>query len=416
MEHESTSALNGARLLSGAANIARGAAYGGLHGAAAEAVKSFFPEAVKGAVILLVVLLLTPMLVFTALPNIMFGFESATDPEVVDFTASAQELDQLYQTINSKNQSVIDQLISSILPGFSDGEEPLYDTWSVAQDLNNTNQYWLIAIGSVRYRQDLYAMDESAIDSLLLDKLTYSTSITDRMLSIAVCDLSPEAYMDRLGFTQEEKDWASLLCSVLAEEQNITREDTDGDGYYNTDYGDISFGSGAEIQVVYYNQTDARWGNKLYGKSGTIGKAGCGPTALAIAVATLTGNPVTPYDVAQWSVTNGHRCEGSGSYHSLIPAGGAHYGLNVTGIGADSKRMTEALQSGKLVIALMGPGHFTGSGHFIVLRGVTDSGKILVADPASVKRSNQEWALGIIVNEASRKASSGGPFWVLSAG
>lgn len=156
-------------------------------------------------------------------------------------------------------------------------------------------------------------MDESAIDSLLLDKLTYSTSITDRMLSIAVCDLSPEAYMDRLGFTQEEKDWASLLCSVLAEEQNITREDTDGDGYYNTDYGDISFGSGAEIQVVYYNQTDARWGNKLYRKSGTIGKAGCGPTALAIAVATLTGNPVTPYDVAQWSVANGHRCEGSGT-------------------------------------------------------------------------------------------------------
>lgn len=71
----------------------------------------------------------------------------------MDFTASAQELDRIYQTINSKNQSVIDQLISSILPGFSDGEEPLYDTWSVAQDLDNTNQYWLIAIGSVRYRQ-----------------------------------------------------------------------------------------------------------------------------------------------------------------------------------------------------------------------------------------------------------------------
>ena len=66
------------------------------------------------------------------------------------------------------------------------------------------------------------------------------------------------------------------------------------------------------------------------------------------------------------------------------------------------------------MIAIMSKGHFTSSGHFIVLRGVTEDGKILVADPASVKRSNQEWELGIIVNEASRKAGSGGPFWVFS--
>ena len=43
----------------------------------------------------------------------------------------------------------------------------------------------------------------------------------------------------------------------------------------------------------------------MYGKSGTIGEAGCGPTALAIAVASLTSNQVTPYDVAQWSVEMG---------------------------------------------------------------------------------------------------------------
>lgn len=165
----------------------------------------------------------------------------------------------------------------------------------------------------------------------------------------------------------------------------------------------------------YYNQTDSRWGNKMYGKSGTIGEAGCGPTALAIAVASLTSNQVTPYDVAQWSVENGYRCEGNGSYHSLIPNGGAHYGLTVTGVGNDSKRLVDALKNGKLVIAIMSKGHFTSSGHFIVLRGVTEGGKILVADPASVKRSNQEWELGIILNEASRRAGSGGPFWVMSA-
>ena len=43
-----------------------------------------------------------------------------------------------------------------------------------------------------------------------------------------------------------------------------------------------------------------------------------------------------------------------------------------------------------------------------------EDGKILVADPASVKRSNQEWELGIVVNEARRGAAAGGPFWVFS--
>ena len=80
----------------------------------------------------------------------------------------------------------------------------------------------------------------------------------------------------------------------------------------------------------------------------------------------------------------------------------------------DSKKLVEALESGKLVIAIMAPGHFTTTGHFIVLRGITEEGNVLVADPASVKRSNQEWPLPTVVNEAASRAGAGGPFWVFS--
>lgn len=34
------------------------------------------------------------------------------------------------------------------------------------------NKYWLMAIGSVRYKQDLYTMDESAIEDMMYDRLT----------------------------------------------------------------------------------------------------------------------------------------------------------------------------------------------------------------------------------------------------
>ena len=413
MDNESNGGQKAARIAAGAANIARGAAYGGLYGAAAEAVKSFLPEIAKASVILLFVIILGPLLIFTALPNILFGFDSATAPDIVGFTASAHELEAIYQSIDQKNQSIIDLLVESILPGFMTDDEPDYDDYEVKQSLGSVNHYWLIAIGSVRYKQDLNAMDESAVETLLFDKLTYTASVKDRILSITVRDLTPDAYMDKLGFTQEEKDWAYLLYSVLADGQTISPGDTDGAGKYNTDYGDIVF-SNADTPVVYYNQTDARWGNKLYGRTGTIGWEGCGPTALAIVVASMTDNKVTPYDVAQWSVQNGYRCEGNGSYHSLIPNGGEHYGLTVAKIGKDSKKLVEALESGKLVIAIMSPGHFTTTGHFIVLRGITEEGNVLVADPASVKRSNQEWSLGIILNEASTRAGAGGPFWVFS--
>ena len=73
----------------------------------------------------------------------------------------------------------------------------------------------------------------------------------------------------------------------------------------------------------------------------------------------------------------------------------------------------DALTDGKLVVALMTKGHFTSSGHFIVLRGCTSGGKILVADPASYQRSEKSWDLAIILNEASKTAGAGGPFWII---
>ena len=316
MSNQSSAGQKAARAASAAVNIARGAAAGGVYGAAVEAAKSFLPELIRLFVILLCVVLLVPMLVFTALPNILFGYSSSTDQEIIDFTASAQELDGIYQNLDNYQQPAVLRLVNSILPRFWSDGEPLYDDYGVDQDPGYMNKYWLMAIGSVRYKQDLYTMDESAIEDMMYDRLTYSTSLIDRILNIFVRDLTPEEYMDKLNFTQEERDWAALLYSMLAEDQNLSYGDSDGDGYYNTDYGDITF-SDAETPVVYYNQTDSRWGNKMYGKSGTIGEAGCGPTALAIAVASLTSNQVTPYDVAQWSVENGYRCEGSGASTSM---------------------------------------------------------------------------------------------------
>lgn len=175
--------------------------------------------------------------------------------------------------------------------------------------------------------------------------------------------------------------------------------------------GDVRFTDGA-TEVVYFNQLDQRYANQPYGTD-NIGGYGCGPTSMAIVVSSLTDEIVDPTSMAKWAYENGGWCKGQGSYHSLIPNAAKAWGLNVEGCKANEpQRILDALSSGKLVVAIMSPGHFTTGGHFIVLRGVKD-GKILVADPASTSRSQKAWDLSIILNEAGHRAGAGGPFWLI---
>lgn len=166
-------------------------------------------------------------------------------------------------------------------------------------------------------------------------------------------------------------------------------------------------------QVVYYNQLDERWKYSPYGTD-TIGGYACGPTAMAIVISSLTSETIDPPHMAQWAYEHGYWCSGNGSYRSLIPGAAQAWSLSVDGCTAsEPQRIIDALAEGKLVVALMTKGHFTSSGHFIVLRGCTSDGKILVADPSSYKRSEKSWDMSIILNEASKRAGSGGPFWII---
>ncbi len=49
----------------------------------------------------------------------------------------------------------------------------------------------------------------------------------------------------------------------------------------------------------------------------------------------------------------------------------------------------------------MGKGTFTSSGHFIVLRGITEQGNVLIADPKN-KKIHKNISLGLLLSEAKR--------------
>lgn len=151
------------------------------------------------------------------------------------------------------------------------------------------------------------------------------------------------------------------------------------------------------IQPVQYYQTDPRWSNVSYsvkGESTTIGRSGCGPSSAAMVLATWADKNVTPKTECAWALANGYKALKSGTYYSyFVPAfkrygltckqlnGASIYGNSTASYHATAK---SAVESGDLVIACMGKGTWTSSGHYVVVWNIVGN-TIYINDPASSK-------------------------------
>lgn len=164
--------------------------------------------------------------------------------------------------------------------------------------------------------------------------------------------------------------------------------------------------------LTYYNQSDSRWGDYLYGGKDPLSVYGCGPTVMAMVATSLTGNQVLPTNLADWAASNKSWCPGQGSYHRLIADSSRAYGLQASSIRNYSlEGIIHALDSNQLVIALMKKGHFTKQGHFIIITQYTEDGKLRIADSNNYENTKVEWDPSLILHELNHHASSGGPLW-----
>ena len=171
--------------------------------------------------------------------------------------------------------------------------------------------------------------------------------------------------------------------------------------------------TGGVVELIYFNQGEPPWADALFGPD-PISGFGCGPTAMSMVISTLGKEVVDPAQMAQTAYELGYCAPGSGSYLSIVEGLAQHFGLEAYSCGTLSPDgLCQRLAAGQLLVALMGPGHFTSGGHFIVLRGVTLTGQVLVADPNSRERSLELWDPQLILDELSASRSSGAPLWYL---
>ena len=173
--------------------------------------------------------------------------------------------------------------------------------------------------------------------------------------------------------------------------------------------------TGGVVDLVYYNQGEAPWADAAYGPDELRGY-GCGPTAMAMLISSLKEETLDPAQAAQEAYEAGYCAPGSGSYLSIVEGMAGRHGLSVESCrDLSAEELCQQLAAGNLFVALMGKGHFTNSGHFIILRGVTLEGKVLVADPNSRERSLAGWDPQLILDELSHSRSNGAPLWSFPA-
>lgn len=165
---------------------------------------------------------------------------------------------------------------------------------------------------------------------------------------------------------------------------------------------------GRDIPLFF--QFDTRWANYPYAGD-TIKISGCGVTCLAMVVVGLTGDTsVTPLTMAQFSTENGYAVDGVGTSWNLMTEGAKHFGLNSEQVSTSADSIVENLSQGKVMIVStcykgyntptgVSTGYFTTGGHFIVLTGLTEDGKIKVNDSWSDKKSNETFTPEFISNE-----------------
>ena len=175
-----------------------------------------------------------------------------------------------------------------------------------------------------------------------------------------------------------------------------------GDDYRLKNVGEdsyISDGSyGAEkvlTDVIFYDQNDYA-SYKFCGlKNETIKSSGCGIVAMAMVVSTIENDKKYDPLMMNTEAMNRNSC-GSGTGTAQAFFGRIANAMNYKYIGGSKynksllNTVLKHLAEGHLVVVRMGSGHFTSSGHYMVLGGVDpETKKVYVYDPNN--KSNSSW-------------------------
>lgn len=152
-------------------------------------------------------------------------------------------------------------------------------------------------------------------------------------------------------------------------------------------------------EIPLFIQWDERWGYETYGDD-FLALTGCGPTCLSMVRCGLSGDSTwNPYKTARMAENGGYYVSGAGSSWDLMTQGALELGLTAEEVIFDEEHIKGTLEAGIPIICVVGAGDFTDNGHFLVLTGVDEDGKIILNDPNSRIRSKETWDINQLMSQ-----------------
>lgn len=210
-----------ARLANAVRKIIKAALQFGIKGAIVATVKEAAPFLVKVVIGVLIFLIVTPMLIFAAIPNIFFGYENSNTDAIKDMNDRAAALGGVYMNLSYFERAEIDAIVTGIVSEYEEQGIEI-DNIEVTSSFTEEDLMWIISINSVAFQQDLNVMTSENIRELCKTKLKYN--IFDLIfgegevtLEVKFEKLDPEKMMKELGFDDEAKTWAQTLYETLSE-------------------------------------------------------------------------------------------------------------------------------------------------------------------------------------------------------
>ena len=246
-----------ARAGKAAANIAKAAASSGVYGAAAAAAKEAAPALMKVILYLIAAAIITTMAVFTAIPNIFFGYDASVAEEITHMTRQAMSIGGVCMSLQEFESTVIDSIVTSIANEYEEDDVAI-DHIEVVSRFDTESLQWFTAINSTAHQQNLNEMSVDEIRELCAARLAYSFSLfgdEETTLRITVEKLDPDEWMEKLGFDDEARTWAGALFEVYSGSDAMTEYA----GYFTdtTDYsGDSGYTGGVQYGGNYSNDID----------------------------------------------------------------------------------------------------------------------------------------------------------------
>lgn len=174
------------------------------------------------------------------------------------------------------------------------------------------------------------------------------------------------------------------------------------------------------LPIPLYNQLD--YPDAPYGRHGTVSSHGCGITCVTMLTSYYKDKEYSPAYLAR--IYGYEYNTDDGSKWSLFPASAADLGLPFIDCGGangetyDWNTVVNALQAGKPVISIQDSrGIFTSGGHFILLTGITEDGKILVNDPNGANYAKNATMISGFANGFTQDQvkAGGSAYWIYDA-